>query len=77
MIIKIPKEKKPVTSLTAQQEALLDRKMDERFRSQRELKSGRNFLWNTFRFKLERDIGNYRDNFDKIKWKTRPPGHGI
>lgn len=41
-------------------------------KSQRELKNGRNFLWNVMRF---HDNDDYRDEFDRIFPKA--PGVGI
>lgn len=69
------KKARELPGITPGQEAALDSKIDQHFRSQRELPSGRNFLWNTYRFKDERDIDNYRKNFDDIF--PNAPGAGI
>ncbi|MCK9431592.1 MAG: hypothetical protein M0R00_01375 [Candidatus Omnitrophica bacterium] len=75
MLIKTPKEKKPVTHFTAAQEAVLDAKIEKHFQSQRELPNGRHFLWNSYRFKSEYDNNAYRRNFDNIF--PNAPGRGI
>ncbi len=77
MLLKIPKEKKRIVHYTAAQEAYMDRKMEQHFRSQRELPNGRNFLWNRARFELENDVAAFRANFDRIKWNNDPPGKGL
>ena len=61
--------------ITRGQESALDRKIDQHFRSQRELPNGRNFLWNTYRFRDEIDTDSYRKNFDDIF--PNAPGSGI
>jgi hypothetical protein len=71
MLIRTPKPRKPVLHYTPAQEALLERKMEAKFRSQRETPNGRSFLWNTARFRTKTDNENYRDNFSKIDWRTR------
>ena len=71
MLIKIPKEKKPVRHLTAAEEARFERKAEEKFRGQRETPNGRNFLWNRERFLMESDLENYRKNYSKINWGKR------
>lgn len=71
MLIKTKEKRRPVAVLTAAQEAVLDRRMEEKFRSQRETPNGRNFLWNTFRFKDERALENFRRNYARINWKAK------
>uniref|UniRef100_A0A6M3XHI9 Uncharacterized protein n=1 Tax=viral metagenome TaxID=1070528 RepID=A0A6M3XHI9_9ZZZZ len=41
-----------------------DRKSEQFHRGQKELRPGRNFLWNTFRYKTRKDLDNFRKNFD-------------
>jgi len=78
MLIKIKEEKAPgLPPLTKHQEAVLNAKIDRHFRSQRELKNGRNFRWDTLRFIQENEAAAYRNNFDKIKWREKPPAYGI
>lgn len=78
MLIKIPQEpKQRVTPISAAQEAAMDRKMDQHFRSQRELPNGRHFRWDTYRFITEDENKSYRENFDQIKWDQTPPGQGL
>lgn len=52
--------------MTRYEEMVFERKAEQHFRGQRELPEGRNFLWNTFRFREEYDMDAYRKNFDKI-----------
>lgn len=61
--------------MTRAEEAASERQIEQSFRSQRELPNGRNFLWDTFRFKTEEDIHNYRINFDRIF--PNAPGAGL
>jgi hypothetical protein len=78
MLIKgFEKPRKAIVPLTAAQEYHLDREMDRRFRSQRPLKNGRNFLWDRYRFEQEGDMDSYRRNFDGIKWAKTPPAMGL
>mgnify|MGYP003394257358 CR=1 FL=1 len=77
MLIRTPKEKKRVIHYTAAQEAYMDKKIEQHFRSQRELPNGRSFLWERSRFELENDVEAFRQNFDRIKWNDDPPGKGI
>jgi hypothetical protein len=71
MLIRTQKERKHILHYTPAQEAALERKMEAKFRSQRETPNGRSFLWNTFRFRDKSDLENYRDNFDRINWGMR------
>lgn len=51
------------------------KKRERHFKGQRELPTNRNFLWNSFRYKTEEDMNNYRNNFDDIF--PNSPGAGI
>lgn len=61
--------------MNAYEEAKFDKWADDQFRKQRETPNGRNFLWNTFRFKDQFDIRKYRENMDKIF--PNAPGAGM
>ena len=61
--------------MTPEYEKAIEKKMESHFRGQRELKKGRNFLWNSLRYKTFDDVENYRNNFDRIFKNS--PGYGF
>ena len=61
--------------MTLAEEIAFEKKAERWFRGQRELPNGRNFLWNSFRFKSKEDLENYRKNFDLVF--PHAPGAGI
>lgn len=61
--------------MTRYEEAKHERFEENYFKSQREIPNGRNFLWDTYRFRTKSDIDSYRDNFDRIF--PNAPGVGI
>jgi hypothetical protein len=60
---------------TAAQEAAFDAKVEKSFRSQRELKNGRDYRWNCFCHITDDERKSYRKNFDNIFPKA--PGAGV
>lgn len=58
--------------MTPQQEAEFEKKAERHFREQRELLPGRDFRWNTERFRS--DVGNH--SFDRNYDRTFPDSPG-
>jgi hypothetical protein len=48
------------------EEAAWDRKIEQSFRSQREIPNGRDYRWNTFRYISDGHIKAMRRNFDTV-----------
>ena len=61
--------------MTPYEEAVLDKKIDKHFESQRELPLGRDYLWNRYRYITKKDKDNFRKNFDQTFKDS--PGAGI
>lgn len=51
------------------------RRSNQYFKSQRDIPSGRSYLWNYYHAKSKDDLDNYRKNFDRIF--PNSPGAGI
>lgn len=61
--------------MTKQEEIKLNHRLNQEMKSQRTIPNGRNFLWNSYCWKNQKDFDNYRNNFDRIF--PCAPGVGI